>query len=204
MLIIMFIDYEIIKNSYTWIFSHGGLPIFLLFCIFRMLLTALEPFIKLAVHLYERFTEEEFKNRDYRLSIVCFMINLPRLMILLLIVVWMIKSRLTIFYVFMIFEFLVELIQLIKGFKKMRELTHNMEHLPQVSAEEMKSQEDNTCMVCFREMEDGRRLPCNHIFHSECLTQWIQKNSNHFCPKCKRPFDFDKSTKKTAEPQNNP
>lgn len=41
MLLIMFIDYEIIKNSYTWIFSHGGLPIFLLFCIFRMFLTAL-------------------------------------------------------------------------------------------------------------------------------------------------------------------
>lgn len=91
------------------------------------------------MHLYERFTEEEFKNRDYRLSVVCFAINLPRLIILLLIVLWMIQSRLTLFYVFMIIEFLVELIQLIKGFRKMRELTNNMDHLPQVSAEEMKN-----------------------------------------------------------------
>lgn len=35
-------------------------------------------------------------------------------------------------------------------------------------------------------------LPCKHIFHEECIRQWIVKNLNHFCPKCKKEFNFDK------------
>ena len=38
----------------------------------------------------------------------------------------------------------------------------------------------------------GVLLFCKHVFHEECLRQWIVKNSNHHCPKCKKPFDFDK------------
>jgi hypothetical protein len=41
-------------------------------------------------------------------------------------------------------------------------------------------------------MKDAVILPCKHIFHEECIRQWILKNLNHFCPKCKHELNFDK------------
>lgn len=195
-LLMLFIDYQIIKISYGWILSNAQLPIIFIFYVLQMFLQSLEPFIKLVVHLYERCTLYEFRNLDYRLSVLGFIINLPRLTILIVFVVRFIIGFSSIFFFFMLLELLVELVQLIKGFRKMKELTKTMDHLPKVEQEEMKNQQDNICMVCFREMEEGRKLPCKHIFHEECLKQWIQKNTNHFCPKCKRPFDFHKSERK--------
>jgi hypothetical protein len=40
-LAMLFIDYEIVKYSYKWIFSHGGLPVIFLFYIFKLLLMSL-------------------------------------------------------------------------------------------------------------------------------------------------------------------
>jgi len=51
---------------------------------------------------------------------------------------------------------------------------------------------DLTCTVCYEDMKEAVLLPCKHIFHEECIRQWIIKNLNHFCPKCKQEFNFDK------------
>ena len=66
-----------------------------------------------------------------------------------------------------------------------------MKNLKQLSAEDLEDMHDTTCMICFREMKEGIILPCQHAFHENCLRQWIIKNSNHFCPKCKKSFNFD-------------
>ncbi len=198
----IFIDLEVIRGSYRWIFAQGGLPVIFLFYITKLFLMSLEPFLKLATHTYERFTMHEFRNLDYRMSIVSFAINLPRLLILIVFVLWiMVRFRFSIFFLFTMIELVVELVQLIRGFRKMNELTQTMENLPKINAAEFGEEHDNICMVCFREMEEGRKLPCNHIFHEECLKQWIQKNTNNFCPKCKRPFDFDKTGNRITSPQ---
>ena len=38
------------------------------------------------------------------------------------------------------------------------------------------------CMDSFHETEKVKRLPCEHIFHIDCMNQWIQTNKN--CPFC--------------------
>lgn len=48
--------------------------------------------------------------------------------------------------------------------------------------------EDNTekCTICLCEFEDGedvRRLPCMHLFHVQCVDQWL--TSNKRCPICR-------------------
>jgi hypothetical protein len=48
-------------------------------------------------------------------------------------------------------------------------------------------------------MKHAVLLPCRHIFHEECIRQWIIKNLNHFCPKCKQEFNFN-----NAPPQPHP
>jgi hypothetical protein len=82
----------------------------------------------------------EIRNLDSRLSIMSFVINLPRLTILIAFVLRFIFSFSSIFFLFMLIELLVEVIQLVKGFRKMKELTKTMENLPKVDSEEMKAQ----------------------------------------------------------------
>ena len=38
------------------------------------------------------------------------------------------------------------------------------------------------CMDSFRENEKIKRLPCEHIFHTDCMNQWLQTKKT--CPFC--------------------
>ncbi|XP_078444633.1 E3 ubiquitin protein ligase RIE1-like [Wolffia australiana] len=47
-------------------------------------------------------------------------------------------------------------------------------------------QEDAECCICLTAYEDGAELhalPCNHHFHSSCITRWLRINAT--CPLCK-------------------
>mmetsp|Transcript_59857 Transcript_59857/g.160424 ORF Transcript_59857/g.160424 Transcript_59857/m.160424 type:complete len:102 (+) Transcript_59857:242-547(+) len=43
------------------------------------------------------------------------------------------------------------------------------------------------CQICLDDYADGdelRTLPCNHVFHKQCVDQWLQLKSNS-CPTCR-------------------
>lgn len=47
-----------------------------------------------------------------------------------------------------------------------------------------------TCMVCLTDFAIGdecRRLPCNHVFHTTCVDEWLQRCTD--CPLCKANVD---------------
>ncbi|GMH90808.1 hypothetical protein TrST_g3878 [Triparma strigata] len=47
------------------------------------------------------------------------------------------------------------------------------------------TEEQNLCSICICEYEhddDCVQLPCSHIYHHDCLEQWI--NNHHKCPLC--------------------
>lgn len=45
----------------------------------------------------------------------------------------------------------------------------------------------NDCSICFQNYEkgDGVKLPCNHIFHNECILPWLKDKNT--CPLCRHP-----------------
>jgi hypothetical protein len=46
-------------------------------------------------------------------------------------------------------------------------------------------EEEVDCTICFAVIEDGERvgaLPCEHIFHKECLKTWLRRRNT--CPLC--------------------
>ncbi|KAM1050506.1 hypothetical protein ACFX13_032966 [Malus domestica] len=48
---------------------------------------------------------------------------------------------------------------------------------------------DQLCVVCLEKMLSGDQvtcLPCSHIFHGDCIIQWL--NSGHTCPVCRFRF----------------
>jgi hypothetical protein len=50
--------------------------------------------------------------------------------------------------------------------------------------------EDSSCSICLSDYQQGeelRYLPCNHVFHSECILPWLKTNKT--CPMCKAEID---------------
>jgi hypothetical protein len=49
--------------------------------------------------------------------------------------------------------------------------------------------EDETCAICMEDYEDGDDVitgkNCTHIFHRECILEWLGKASNELCPVCR-------------------
>ncbi len=45
---------------------------------------------------------------------------------------------------------------------------------------------EQSCVVCQEAFEDGAslcQLPCQHLFHSDCVTSWLKLRNN--CPVCR-------------------
>ena len=51
---------------------------------------------------------------------------------------------------------------------------------------------DTSCSICCVDFEQGttvKQTPCMHIFHNECLFQWIETKINEpDCPFCRAAF----------------
>lgn len=46
------------------------------------------------------------------------------------------------------------------------------------------------CVICVDEMAVGEKasvLPCDHLFHGECVTPWLKQHNT--CPVCRRPIE---------------
>ena len=59
--------------------------------------------------------------------------------------------------------------------------------LPESIVKEKKDYENNSsCVICMCEFEIGDKistLPCAHVFHTECIADWIKREPT--CPICK-------------------
>lgn len=46
-----------------------------------------------------------------------------------------------------------------------------------------------TCSICLVDMQENvlvRKLSCNHIFHSNCVDQWLEQSERSTCPHCRQ------------------
>jgi len=71
----------------------------------------------------------------------------------------------------------------VRDFLRYRQISANMENRFPDASEEDLVRADHTCIVCREDMRSGKRLPCNHVFHMECLKSWLERQQN--CPICR-------------------
>ncbi|XP_021299775.1 probable E3 ubiquitin-protein ligase HIP1 [Herrania umbratica] len=46
--------------------------------------------------------------------------------------------------------------------------------------------EAENCVICLEELKvgsDASRMPCSHIFHGDCIEEWLKQS--HYCPLCR-------------------
>lgn len=90
-------------------------------------------------------------------------------------------------------------------FNKYRKLTANMqERFPNATEEELAACE-HTCIICRDQMDEGKKLPCTHIFHLDCLRLWLQQQQS--CPTCRADIptaDQASASIGTSQPQQQP
>ncbi len=68
------------------------------------------------------------------------------------------------------------------GFVKYMRLTRNLDsRFPAATPEELVAA--GSCLVCREEMAAGKKLPCGHVFHLDCLRSWLQHQQA--CPLCR-------------------
>ena len=70
--------------------------------------------------------------------------------------------------------------------KKLIEM--NLE-LKKYNIKELDKKSDEICTICFDKIKENEFiiiLPCNHIFHSDCIRQWLERTLEEpLCPNCK-------------------
>lgn len=63
-----------------------------------------------------------------------------------------------------------------------------IESIPSTNLEKLEN--PLTCCICLVDLEEGnevRKLPCSHLFHKDCIDQWLIVNKT--CPIDKKPID---------------
>ena len=67
------------------------------------------------------------------------------------------------------------------------------ENLPVVPKEELlEKYKHMQCSICMEELAayEAKQLPCDHLFHTECIWQWLQRVDT--CPNCRKKMNDPK------------
>ena len=60
-------------------------------------------------------------------------------------------------------------------------------------------QADDFCAICREPMDSAKKLPCGHLFHRSCITQWMEYKG--ICPSCRAPLLHNTTARETAAAQ---
>eukprot|EP00164_Ancoracysta_twista_P001775 GFYU01002332.1.p1 GENE.GFYU01002332.1~~GFYU01002332.1.p1 ORF type:complete len:590 (+),score=125.70 GFYU01002332.1:171-1940(+) len=69
-----------------------------------------------------------------------------------------------------------------------------LSQIPEIKVEQVHADSDLTrsCSVCFEDHQVGEKamkLPCNHMFHSDCIKPWLEQHCT--CPVCRYELQTD-------------
>eukprot|EP00163_Fabomonas_tropica_P030034 TRINITY_DN6653_c0_g1_i1.p1 TRINITY_DN6653_c0_g1~~TRINITY_DN6653_c0_g1_i1.p1 ORF type:complete len:336 (+),score=31.97 TRINITY_DN6653_c0_g1_i1:562-1569(+) len=75
-----------------------------------------------------------------------------------------------------------------------------VDDLPMIMIDKTLVSNELACSVCtsnFEYKEKAMKLPCNHIFHSDCIKPWFK--TAHTCPMCRHEIPTSQETNKGSE-----
>lgn len=110
-------------------------------------------------------------------------------------------SRLPIYMMADVIQVARKLMQRLRSFRRYRRISLNMDlRFPDATDEEI--DRDDHCVICRDSLFEGskpKKLPCNHIFHIDCLRSWFVMQQ--VCPTCRAEISADAPIPAPAAPQ---
>ncbi|XP_013418096.1 E3 ubiquitin-protein ligase RNF115 [Lingula anatina] len=79
--------------------------------------------------------------------------------------------------------------------------TEKIAAIPTVSITQDLVDKTVQCSVCMEDFtleEEARKLPCNHYYHSACITRWLEMHGT--CPVCRKTLDGEDTSDKDYLP----
>jgi len=181
------IDVNFIIHAYQSTLSKGASVQLVFGFEYAVLVTIVaNTLIKYVLHSIDLYSENPWENKAVFMLYTELVIGLFKVILYLLFIIIMVR-------IYTLPLFAVRPMYLTaRAFKKAlrdvvlsRRAIHNMNTwYPDATAEELENT-DNVCIICREEMQapSTKKLPCNHIFHKNCLRSWFQRQQT--CPTCR-------------------
>lgn len=170
----------------------------------------LSTFIKYLLHTIDLQSENPWENKGIYMLYSDLVLGLIRVALYLIFMSLMIKIHT--FPLFAIRPMYLSLRSFKKSFSDVimsRRAIRNLNIMyPDVTPEQLRNYTDTICIICREEMSNGdandnngnaggggnnngnmqqiKKLPCDHIFHKNCLRSWFQRQQT--CPTCRTPI----------------
>ncbi|KAL7269866.1 hypothetical protein RUND412_007450 [Rhizina undulata] len=78
-----------------------------------------------------------------------------------------------------------------------------IDSLPKIKVTEAMARDGGECAVCKEELlieEEVAQLPCNHVYHFECVSKWLEVHDT--CPICRKPCTPDEQGRQSSSRQS--
>jgi len=197
------LDYYLISYAYSYTLAKGPSVQLVFGFEYAILITIVaNAAIKYILHAAELRSQTPWENKAVFLLYTELVIGFVRVILYVIFVVLMVKI-----YTLPLFAFR-PMYYTMRNFKKAlndvilsRRAIRNMNTLyPDATAEELAGPE-NLCIICREDMvNNAKKLPCGHIFHTSCLRSWFQRQQT--CPTCRLNI-LRAPTETSATPINN-
>jgi len=186
-LVLASLDMFFIQHAYTSTLTKGASVQLVFGFEYAILLTiVVNTLVKYVLHSIDLRSVNPWENKSVFMLYTELLIGFIKVLLYILFFVIMVK-------IYTLPLFAVRPMYLtMRAFKKAfndvvlsRRAIHNMNTLyPDATPEEL-SNTDNVCIICREEMvaPSTKKLPCNHIFHRNCLRSWFQRQQT--CPTCR-------------------
>jgi len=186
-LVLTSLDTFFIQHAYTSTLTKGASVQLVFGFEYAILLTiVMNTLVKYVLHSIDLHSENPWENKAVFVLYTELAVTLVR--VLLYILFFVIMVRIYTLPLFAVRPMYLTMRAFKKAFNDVvlsRRAIHNMDTLyPDATAEELAAT-DNVCIICREEMTASatKKLPCNHIFHRNCLRSWFQRQQT--CPTCR-------------------
>ena len=170
------LDTFFIQHAYTSTLTKGASVQLVFGFEYAILLTiVMNTLVKYVLHSIDLHSENPWENKAVFVLYTELAVTLVR--VLLYILFFVIMVRIYTLPLFAVRPMYLTMRAFKKAFNDVvlsRRAIHNMDTLyPDATAEELAAT-DNVCIICREEMSASatKKLPCNHIFHRNCLRSW--------------------------------
>ena len=172
------LDTFFIQHAYTSTLTKGASVQLVFGFEYAILLTiVMNTLVKYVLHSIDLHSENPWENKAVFVLYTELAVTLVR--VLLYILFFVIMVRIYTLPLFAVRPMYLTMRAFKKAFNDVvlsRRAIHNMDTLyPDATAEELAAT-DNVCIICREEMSASatKKLPCNHIFHRNCLRSWYK------------------------------